>query len=140
MSPKPVNPEAGAKKPVKKSSAPPVPEIMKQGRLAPWLYLLPALLVMSFFIVYPMINTISLEFQQPKRYRLGRHHLCGRPAMLGDFRKLPLCPDSRIQHQLATGLWNSFWSSSYGNTIKWIVVMVFGTVSIGLGLRCWQTG
>src|SRR5512135_927830 len=40
-----------------------IPKIMKQGKLAPWLYLLPALLVMSFFIVYSMINTIALSFQ-----------------------------------------------------------------------------
>src|ERR1041384_1178260 len=39
-----------------------VPKIMKQGNLTPWLYLLPALIVMSFFIVYPMINTIGLSF------------------------------------------------------------------------------
>jgi ABC-type spermidine/putrescine transport system permease subunit I len=49
---------------VRKSSisSPNVPKIMKQGRLTPWLYLLPALLVMSFFIVYPMITTIGLSF------------------------------------------------------------------------------
>jgi alpha-glucoside transport system permease protein len=29
--------------------------------------------------------------------------------------------------------WKTFWESSYGNTIKWIVLMVTGTISIGLG-------
>jgi alpha-glucoside transport system permease protein len=28
--------------------------------------------------------------------------------------------------------WNSFWRSSYGNNIKWILLMVSGTVGIGL--------
>src|ERR1044071_3715820 len=39
-----------------------IPRIMKQGRLTPWFYLSPALLVMTFFIVYPMVNTIALSF------------------------------------------------------------------------------
>ena len=40
-----------------------VPEIMKQGAVAPWLYLAPALIVMTIFIIYPMINTIVLSFR-----------------------------------------------------------------------------
>ena len=44
-------------------SKPRVSAVMKQGKLTPWFYLLPALVVMSFFIVYPMINTIALSFQ-----------------------------------------------------------------------------
>ena len=31
------------------------------GQAVPWLYLLPSLIVMTFFIVYPMINTIGLS-------------------------------------------------------------------------------
>ncbi len=38
-----------------------VPKIMKQGRMAPWLYLLPALILMTVFIVYPTIGTIRLS-------------------------------------------------------------------------------
>ena len=38
-----------------------VPTIMKQGRLAPWLYLFPALILMTAFIVYPTIGTIRLS-------------------------------------------------------------------------------
>ena len=56
-------PEVAVRRRPKAPSAAPVPEIMKQGGMAPWLYLLPALLVMAFFIVYPMINTIALSFQ-----------------------------------------------------------------------------
>jgi alpha-glucoside transport system permease protein len=40
-----------------------VPQIMKQARYVPWLYLAPALIVMTMYIVYPMLNTISLSFQ-----------------------------------------------------------------------------
>jgi alpha-glucoside transport system permease protein len=35
---------------------------MKQGRWAPWLYILPALIVMIVFIVYPTIGTARLSF------------------------------------------------------------------------------
>jgi alpha-glucoside transport system permease protein len=35
---------------------------MRQGRLAPFLYLLPAILVIGLFIVYPMVDTIRLSF------------------------------------------------------------------------------
>src|SRR5512135_860702 len=41
---------------------PMVPKIMKQGRLAPWLYLGPALLIMFVFIIAPTFNTIYLSF------------------------------------------------------------------------------
>jgi len=36
--------------------------IMKQGRWTPLFYLLPALIIMSVFILYPMINTFALSF------------------------------------------------------------------------------
>ncbi len=39
-----------------------VPKIMKQGRVAPWLYLAPALLIMAIFIIVPTVNTIYLSF------------------------------------------------------------------------------
>ncbi len=39
-----------------------VPKIMKQGRLAPWLYLAPALIIMLVFIVVPTFNTVYLSF------------------------------------------------------------------------------
>ena len=37
--------------------------VMKQGRWTPWFYLLPALIVMFVFIVFPAINTFFLSFQ-----------------------------------------------------------------------------
>lgn len=38
------------------------PKIMKQGIWAPLLYLLPALLIMAVFIIYPSFNTVRLSF------------------------------------------------------------------------------
>lgn len=118
---------------VKASSSSPVPQIMKQGRLAPWLYLLPALLVMSLFIVYPMINTISLSFGN-RDGTASAATTCqeGRPCW-GVFENYRYALTAELNTSSPGALWSSFWSSSYGNTIKWIVVMVFGTVSVGLG-------
>lgn len=120
-------------KKVKSSPAAPVPQIMRQGALTPWLYLLPALLVMSFFIVYPMINTIGLSFQN-RDGTASAATTCreGQPCW-GAFENYHYALTAEFNTSSPGALWNSFWSSSYGNTLKWIVVMVFGTVSIGLG-------
>lgn len=126
--------EVGARvKPVKTSTSPQVPQIMKQGRLAPWLYLLPALVVMSFFIVYPMINTISLSFSN-RNGTASAATTCveGRPCW-GVFENYRYALTAEFNTSSPGAFWRSFWSSSYGNTIKWIIVMVGGTVSIGLG-------
>ena len=69
-----------------------VPRIMKQGRLAPWFYLLPALVLMTVFIVYPTIGTIRLSLLDATQHRICCHHLYCRPALLGDFRELSLRP------------------------------------------------
>lgn len=109
-----------------------VPQIMKQGRLTPWLYLLPALLVMAFFIVYPMINTILLSFSNADG-TAPASTLCreGGPCW-GIFENYRYALTAELNFTNLGTLWSSFWSSSYGNTLKWIVVMVTGTVSIGL--------
>ena len=110
-----------------------VPRIMKQGNLAPWLYLLPALIVMSVFIVYPMINTIGLSFSN----RDGSESAAttcqeGKPCW-GVFENYRYALSAEFETSSFPSLWESFWSSSYGNTIKWIILMVLGTVSFGLG-------
>jgi alpha-glucoside transport system permease protein len=121
----------GSKK--KTSTSPQVPQIMKQGKLAPWLYLLPALLVMSFFIVYPMINTIALSFSNKNGTASAATTCQDGKSCWGVFENYHYALTAELNTNTLKTLWSSFWSSSYGNTIKWIVIMVFGTVSIGLG-------
>jgi alpha-glucoside transport system permease protein len=108
------------------------PKIMKQGRLAPWLYLLPALLIMSFFIVYPMLNTIALSFGN-RDGTASAASMCveGQPCW-GIFENYRYALTDEFDFSSPLAFWNSFWSSSYGNNIKWIVLMVSGTVGIGL--------
>lgn len=128
--------EGGLASPVstkKKNNSPQVPQIMKQGTLAPWLYLLPALLVMSFFIFYPMINTITLSFSN-KDGTASAATTCktGQPCW-GIFENYRYALTAELDTSSTKNLISSFWKSSYGNTIKWIVIMVLGTVAVGLG-------
>ena len=105
---------------------------MKQGALTPWYYLLPALVVMSFFIVFPMINTIALSFMD-KNGTASAATMCieGRPCW-GIFENYRYALTAEFDFSSLGAFWNSFWQSSYGNNIKWIVLMVSGTVGIGL--------
>lgn len=109
-----------------------IPKIMKQGRLAPWLYLLPALLIMAFFIVYPMLNTISLSFMN-KDGTASAATTCmdGNPCW-GIFENYHYALTAELDLTSFSSFWISFWQSSYGNTLKWILLMVSGTVGIGL--------
>jgi len=116
------------------SAGPPaVPNIMKQGRLTPWLYLAPALVVMAFFIVYPMINTLALSFSN-KNGTASASTLCREgSACWGIFENYRYALLQELKFGGVGPFWHSFWQSSYGNTLKWIVVMVSGTVVVGLG-------
>lgn len=105
---------------------------MKQGKLAPWLYLLPALLIMTIFIVYPMFNTVSLSLKN-KDGTASAATTCveGKPCW-GVFENYRYALTAEFDNSSPSALWSSFWASSYGNTLKWIVLMVSGTVSLGL--------
>ena len=109
-----------------------VPKIMDQGKLAPWLYLLPALLIMAFFIVYPMVNTIALSFKN-KDGSASAATTCveGKPCW-GVFENYRYALTAEFDTSSLGAFWKSFWESSYGNTLKWIVLMVSGTVGLGL--------
>ncbi len=105
---------------------------MRQGAVIPWLYLLPALVVMGFFIVYPMITTVGLSFldrngQQP----IANFCIEGEPCW-GAFENYRYALTQEIDTTTAASTWTSFWRSSYGNNIKWILLMVSGTVILGL--------
>lgn len=111
---------------------PRVSAVMKQGKLTPWLYLLPALIVMSFFIVYPMINTLALSFQN-KDSTASAATTCqeGEPCW-GIFENYRYALTAELDTSSLQSTWQSFWTSSYGNTLKWIAFMVSGTVVLGL--------
>jgi len=106
--------------------------VMKQKRHVPWLYLLPALIVMSLFIVYPMFNTIGLSFQNADGTASAAVTCDEGEPCWGVFENYRYALTEEIDGSSFSAAWRSFWLSSYGNTIKWIVVMVTGTVVVGL--------
>ncbi len=114
-------------------AAQPVPKVMKQGKLVPWLYLLPSLIVMTFFIVYPMVNTIGLSLlNKDGTASAATTCIAGKPCW-GIFENYHYALTSELDFSSPGAIWSSFWASSYGNTLKWIIFMVSGTVAIGLG-------
>jgi alpha-glucoside transport system permease protein len=110
-----------------------VPQIMKQARYVPWLYLAPAMIVMTLFIVYPMLNTISLSFQN-RDATASAATTCvqGRPCW-GVFENYRYALTGELNTNSPSAAWSTFWRSSYGNNIKWVIFMVSGVVLIGLG-------
>lgn len=109
-----------------------VPNIMRQGRVTPWLYLLPAIVLMAFFIVYPMINTIGLSFLDRTSTAPASVDCQPDQSCWGPLENYHYALTSEIDKRSFIAGWNSFWVSSYGNQIKWMLLMVSGTVIIGL--------
>lgn len=110
----------------------PTPTVMRQGKVVPWLYLLPALIVMTVFILYPLVNTVGLSFGN-KDGTASAATTCteGQPCW-GVFENFRYALTAELDMKDAKSTWSSFWVSSYGNMIKWLLVMVTGTVGIGL--------
>ncbi len=98
----------------------PVPAIMKQGNVVPWLYLAPALLIMLFFVVYPTVNTVMLSFADTKGVQSAAATCqAGEPCwgILENYRHA-LTDETMLQ--------------AFRNNLLWILLMVPGTTLIGL--------
>jgi len=97
-----------------------VPKIMKQGRVVPWLYVAPALLIMAAIIVYPAINTFLLSFKNADG-TLSAASACvpGEPCwgVFENFRYALTAPTMQ---------------NAFRNNLLWVILMVGGTVSMGL--------
>jgi len=97
-----------------------VPEIMRQGKIAPWLYVAPALLIMTAFIVYPGINTFLLSFKNADATQSAATACVdGEPCwgVLENFR-----------YALTTPIM----LNAFRNNLLWVILMVGGTVGMGL--------
>lgn len=97
-----------------------VPSIMKQGRFTPWLYLLPALVVMTTFIVYPGLNTLYLSFRS-----VDGSDWAGTACVAGQ-------PCWGIFENYRYALTSPVMQTAFLNNLKWILLMVSGTVLLGL--------
>ena len=97
-----------------------VPRIMKQGRLAPWYYLLPALILMTVFIVYPTIGTIRLSLLDATSIHSAATTCTADQPCWGIFENYRYAltnPDMLI---------------ALRNNALWLLLMVPGTIAGGL--------
>ncbi|MGA9192008.1 MAG: sugar ABC transporter permease [Anaerolineales bacterium] len=96
------------------------PTIMKQGRLVPWLYVLPALLMIVVFVVYPMLSTTQLSFTD-------RHGTGSASAQCVEGQ-----PCWGVFENYRYALTNPEMTTALRNNALWLLVMVPLTVAIGL--------
>ncbi|MEJ2012301.1 MAG: sugar ABC transporter permease [Anaerolineales bacterium] len=96
------------------------PTIMKQVRVVPWIYVLPALLVIIIFIVYPMINTTLLSFTDRT----------GNASAVNECIQGQPCWGVFENYRYA--LTNPEMTTALRNNALWLLVMVPLTVAIGL--------
>ena len=109
-----------------------VPNIMRQGRVVPWLYLAPSLLIILIYIVYPMFNTGYLSLRNADSSQWANTACVEGRACWGVFENYRYAITSELDTSSVASTWRSFWFSSFGNNIKWILLMVSGSVGIGL--------
>lgn len=109
-----------------------VPKIMRQGKVAPWLYLAPSLIIILIFIVYPMFNTGYLSLRNADTSAWADSACVQDQTCWGIFENYRYALTSEIDTSSLSTFWHSFWISSFGNNLKWILVMVSGSVGIGL--------
>ena len=94
--------------------------IMRQKPLTPWLYLLPALIVMTTFIVYPGFNTFYLSIRNNDNTGWASTRCMDGQPCWGIFENYRYALTSSIMQ------------TAFLNNLKWIVLMVSGTVALGL--------
>jgi alpha-glucoside transport system permease protein len=104
----------------RRAEAEQVPAVMRQGPLTPWLYLLPALFVMTLYIVYPGLRTMMLSLSDRSgEASAATRCVAGEPCW-GIFENFRYALTSPIMRQ------------AFFNNLIWILVMVSGTVILGL--------
>jgi alpha-glucoside transport system permease protein len=96
------------------------PNIMKQGRFVPWFYVLPALLVIAIFIIYPVVNTVGLSLSNAK----------GTGSAAEQCTPDQPCWGALDNYRYA--LTNPAMTTALRNNALWLLVMVPLTVAMGL--------
>ncbi len=97
-----------------------VPAVMKQGKVVPWLYLLPGLIIMAVYVVYPTFRTGMLSFQNADGTASAAASCMEGAPCWGIFENYRVAITSP---EMLT---------AYRNNILWILLMVSGTVVLGL--------
>jgi alpha-glucoside transport system permease protein len=96
------------------------PRIMKQGRFVPWLYLLPSLVLMAIFIIYPGLNTFYYSIRSNDGAGWAMDNCVAGEPCWGIFENFRYALTSEIMR------------AAFVNNLCWIVLMVSGTVLFGL--------
>ena len=97
-----------------------IPLIMRQGTAIPWFYLAPAVIVMLIFIIYPTVNTLFLSFRNMDGTQWATQSCVDGQPCWGLFENYRYSLTSEIM------------ITSFLNNLKWIAIMVPGTVMGGL--------
>jgi alpha-glucoside transport system permease protein len=96
------------------------PKIMRQGLVIPWLYILPTVLIIAIFIIYPVINTTALSFtNRSGEASAADECVAGQPCW-GTFENYRYA------------LTNPDMTTALRNNALWLLIMVPVTVAIGL--------
>jgi alpha-glucoside transport system permease protein len=98
------------------------PRIMQQGRVVPWLYMLPALAIITVFIIYPTVNTFTLSL----RDRTGN--------LPANIECAPGAPCWGAFENYRYALTNPEMLTALRNNTLWLLVMVPATIAIGLAI------
>jgi alpha-glucoside transport system permease protein len=109
-----------------------IPNIMRQGRVAPWLYLAPALIIIFVYIVYPAFNTFYLSLRDRDSENWASVTCVEDRPCWGVFENYRYALTSELDTSSPASAWRSFWISSFGNNVKWILGLVTGAVGLGL--------
>lgn len=97
-----------------------VPNIMRQRPFVPWLYLAPALTIMTAFIIYPGVTTLYLSLRNSQNTDWASSTCVAGQSCWGIFENFRYALTSDVM------------LTAFGNNIKWILLMVSGTVLFGL--------
>lgn len=100
------------------------PEIMKQGRWTAWYYLAPAIIILTFFIVYPTLRTFYTSLRNDDSSGWASEECREGESCWGIFENYHAAlTRDEIGNKNVTAL---------QNTGIWLLVMVPGTVFLGL--------
>ena len=97
-----------------------IPNIMRQGTFVPWAYVAPALLVMAAIVVYPALNTFLLSFKNADATQSAAAACLPGESCWGAFENFRYALTSPIM------------LSAFKNNLLWMILMVGGTVGMGL--------
>ncbi len=97
-----------------------IPAVMRQKPHVPWLYLGPELVIMTVFIVYPALSTGYLSLRDKTGDNWATASCVAGAACWGIFENFRYALTNPIMLQ------------AFANNLLWIVLMVSGTVGLGL--------